>query len=107
MQEPILCGKVSTYCVAIQHEGLQPHELLCVQPQLLCAAEPNFVDWDAVSEALRSFLLQLHHVNQKLPPADEGDFCIKADAAVLALQLSQNSNGFACTISRTDQATMC
>ena len=72
VQAPLLAGTVSTICVAVHHEGSQPHELLCVQPQLLCAAQPDSMDWDAVSEALRSFLLQLHHAHHKLPAADTG-----------------------------------
>ena len=53
-------------------EGLPPHELFTFSPQICLPPGSESVDWQAVSDALRGFVLRVHQVNLSLPPPVEG-----------------------------------
>ena len=76
MQDALLAATLASVCVAIHAPGAPPHELLTIHPRLLLPANGSAgnenVDWDAVSGALRGFLLKLHHAPAAMPPPSEG-----------------------------------
>jgi hypothetical protein len=82
VQDALLAGTLATVAIALHGEGQPPHELLALHPRLLLDASHAAIatgapgaggaDWEAVSGALRGFLLQLHHAHHALPPAAEG-----------------------------------
>lgn len=65
-------GALQTFCVALAAEGLPPHELFTFSPHLSLPPGAESLDWQAVSDALRGFVLRVHQVGLALPAPIEG-----------------------------------